>query len=134
MSDTDSAVLSERVFERILVSFPVSESPYCDLGAELGASEIDVLSTALELRECGRVLAIAAVFADFEGFIASAPQDDADLALLVGTDLPTSEHPYAEIAAQMQLRGIDQTATWVMARLHAWLADGTVLRVTAQTA
>ena len=103
MSGTHITNLSERVFRLVLDSFPVSESPYCDLGVVLDANEIDVLSAVLELRECGRILRIGADFADFEGFMATASQDDADLAQLASIDLPTGEHPYAELAAQLQL-------------------------------
>ena len=134
MSTSGPTDLSDRVFARVVVSFPVSESPYCDLAASLGAIEIDVLSAVLELRECGRVDRIAAEFADFDAFVAAAPQDDADLAILVSTDLPTGEHPYAEVAAQLQLRGTDRTAEWVLARLGEWIADGTVVRVAAVAA
>ena len=134
MSGTDQASLTDRVFAALLSGFPVSESPYCDLGAELGASEIDVLAETLGLRECGRIARIAADFADFDGFVASASPDDADLAILVSVDLPTGEHPYDEIAAQLQLRGVDQTAEWVVERVNAWLADGTVLTVAARAA
>jgi hypothetical protein len=126
--------LSDRVFARVVVSFPVSESPYCDLAASLDATEIDVLSAVLELRECGRIDRIAAEFTDFDNFVDTAPQDDADLAILVGTDLPTGEHPYAEVAAQLQLRGTDRTTDWVLARLGEWIADGTVVRVAAVAA
>jgi hypothetical protein len=118
----------------ILQAFPVSESPYCDLGVELGANEIDVLGAMLELRECGRVGRVAAEFADLERFVALAAADDVDLAILASTDLPSGEHPYAELAAQLQLRGVDRTGDWVLARLHAWLADGTVVKVAAQAA
>jgi hypothetical protein len=130
----DPSELEERTLAEILEGFPVSESPYCDLGVRLGVSEIDVLAVVLELRECGRIERVAAEFADFDGFVEAAPQDDADLAILVGTDLPTGEHPYAEVAAQLQLRGVDQTAEWVLARLGEWIADGTVVRVAAVAA
>ena len=92
---------------------------------------IDVLSAVLELRECGRIDRVAAEFADFDRLVESAAQDDANLAILVGTDLPTGEHPYAEVAAQLQLRGTDRTAEWVLARLGEWIADGTIIRVAA---
>ncbi len=72
MSTSGPTDLSDRVFARVVVSFPVSESPYCDLAASLGAIEIDVLSAVLELRECGRVDRIAAEFADFDAFVAAA--------------------------------------------------------------
>jgi hypothetical protein len=134
MSTSGPTELNDRVLARVVVSFPVSESPYCDLAASLDAIEIDVLSAVLELRECGRIERIAAEFADFDAFVASAPQDDADLAILLGTDLPTGEHPYAEVAAQLQLRGTDRTAEWVLARLGEWIADGTVVRVAAVAA
>jgi len=134
MSGVEPTDLTARVFARVVESFPVSESPYCDLGIALGASEIDVLSTILELRECGSILRIGAEFADLDGFIATSSQEDADLALLVGTDLPTGEHPYAEVAAQLQLRGVDETAEWILARLTGWIADGTVLKVAAEGA
>jgi hypothetical protein len=126
--------LSERVFAQVVGGFPVSESPYCDLGLALGASEIDVLSVVLELRECGRILRIGAEFSDLDGFVATASQEDADLAQLTSTDLPTGEHPYAEVAAQLQLRGTDETAEWVISRMREWLGDGTITRVAAEAA
>lgn len=110
----------------------MSESPYCDLGEALDATEVDVLGAVLELRECGRVERIAARFDDLDAFVGSAPQDEADLALLVGTDLPTGEHPYAEVAAQLQLRGVDQTAEWVLRTLLGWIEDGSVIAVAAE--
>jgi hypothetical protein len=134
MSNRESMDLSGRVLARILKGFPVAESPYCDLAVDLGESEIDVLSAVLELRECGRVDRIAAEFADLDGFVATATQEDADLALLVGANLPTGEHPYDEVAAQLQLRGIDRSAEWVLARLIEWIADGVVIRVVAMAA
>ena len=91
-----------------------------------------MLDAVLALRECGSIDVIAAEFADFGGFVASAEPDDADLATLAAFDLPTSEHPYAELAAQLQLRGIDHTAEWVLARLGAWVSDGTIVRVAAR--
>jgi len=134
VSATQPNDLDERVFAQLISGFPVSESPYCDLGVLLGADEIDVLSAALNLRECGRIACVAAEFADLEGFSATASQDDADLAFLISADLPTGEHPFDEIAAQLQLRGVDQTADWVLERVRGWVADGTVLRVAAQAA
>ena len=131
MSD-EVTELIEDLFARVIASFPVSESPYCDLGAELGANEIDVLGAMLELRECGRIVCVAADFADLKRFVAMAAADDVDLAILASTDLPTGEHPYAELAAQLQLRGVDRTAEWVLARLNAWIADGTVRKVAAR--
>ncbi len=133
MSD-EVTELIEELFARVVAGFPVSESPYCDLGEELGANEIDVLGAMLELRECGRIVRVAAEFADLERFVAMAAADEVDLAMLVSTDLPTGEHPYAELAAQLQLRGVDRTTAWVLARLRAWIADGTVLRVAARAA
>lgn len=132
MNATASNDLDERVFAQLISGFPVTESPYCDLGALLGASEIDVLSATLGLRECGRIARIAAEFADLDGFAAAASDDEADLAFLISVDLPTGEHPYDEVAAQLQLRGIDQTAEWVLARVLGWVADGTVIKVAAQ--
>lgn len=134
MSDAATDELMLRVFMSVVSGFPVSESPYCDMAAELGVSELDVLSAALELRECGRLARIAAEFEDLEGFLAGASMEDADLALLVSTDLPTGEHPYAEVAAQLQLRGIDTSADDVIARLLGWIADGTVVRVAGRPA
>jgi hypothetical protein len=133
MSD-EVTELIEGLYARVIDSFPVSESPYCDLGEELGASEIDVLGAMLELRECGRVERVRARFADLDRFVAMAAADEVDLAILASTDLPTGEHPYAELAAQLQLRGVDRTASWVLARLETWIADGTVVRVAAEPA
>jgi len=128
------AELIENLFARVVVSFPVSESPYCDLGEELGANEIDVLGAMLQLRERGRIARVAADFADLERFVATATDDEADLAILASADLPTGEHPYAELTAQLQLRGVDCTTEWVLARLDEWMADGTVVRVSARAA
>jgi hypothetical protein len=130
MSDETTQLIDE-VYARVIASFPVSESPYCDLGIELDASEVDVLGAMLELRECGRIVWVFAEFADIERFVAMAAADEVDLAILASTDLPTGEHPYAELSAQLQLRGVDQTTEWVLARLNAWIADGTVLKVAA---
>jgi len=131
MSD-EVTELIENVFARIIADFPVSESPYCDLGSELGADEIDVLGAMIELRECGRIKRVYADFADLNRFVAMAAADDVDLAILASTDLPTGEHPYAELAAQLQLRGVDRSPEWVIARLRAWVADGTVTRVAGE--
>jgi len=132
MSEHNSTDLSQRILAHILVSFPVAESPYCDLGEALGVPEMDVLDAVLALRECGSIDVIAAEFADLDGFLASATPQDADLAILASSDLPTSEHPYAELAAQLQLRGIDQTAEWVLARLQALVGSGAIVRVAAR--
>ena len=131
MSD-EVTELIENLLVRILESFPVSESPYSDLGDELGANEIDVLGAVLELRESDRISSIAADFDDLDRFVAMAAGDDVDLAVLASTDLPTGEHPYAELAAQLQAHGVHRTPEWVIGRLRDWLADGTVTRVAAK--
>jgi len=131
MSDFDLTQLDTRVLAALQMGFPVSESPYCDLAAELGASESDVLNSAEKLRQVGAVARIAVVFSDPEAFAASASDADADLAQLVTFDLPWSEHPFAELSAQLELRGVQMEPDEVIERIRQWLVDGTASEVVA---
>ena len=131
MSDFDLSELDTRVLAAMQSGFPVSVSPYCDLAAELGASESNVLNSAEKLRETGAVARIAVVFSHPDTFAASATTDDADLALLVSFDLPWSEHPFTEVAAQLELRGIQMEPAEVIERVREWLLDGTASEVVA---
>lgn len=132
MADNELTDLDRRVIVAIEERFPVSQSPYCDLADELGALESDVLNSTMKLREWSQVAAIVAVFAP-----EVAPErysaEDAALAAAVSFDLPWSEHPYAEVAAQLSLQGIDRDEAWVIGRLQAWLDDGTIVGVAARS-
>lgn len=132
MTDTELTDLDRRVLAAIEERFPVTQSPYCDVAASLGASEIDVLNSAEKMRETGAISRITVLFFDHSDFLAGGP-DEADVALaeLVLFDLPWSEHPFAELAAELSLRGIERDEAWVLERVSAWLADGTVVGISA---
>ena len=132
MVDSELTDLDRRVLAVIERRFPVSASPYCDLGEELGERESDVLNSTIELRGTGAVTAISALFAPEVHPDRLDPELEA-LAAAVAFDLPWSEHPYAEVAAQLSLQGIDRDETWVVAQLQAWLADGAIVRVAARS-
>jgi hypothetical protein len=129
--------------------FPVSSAPYCDLGDELGLSEVDALALVLELREGGEFARIGATFPDdsavgfcssFDGEnLAPAPVagveltcDEAELVMLLSNDLPYGEHPYAELAAELQMRGIEADEAWVLERIGAWMESGVIVRLGAE--
>ena len=134
MPGDDLAELSEldrRLLAAIEERFPVAQSPYCDLGAELGVLETDTLDSVLKLRGLGEVQAIAAEFDPGTDRLAFS-DEDAALAAAITFDLPWGEHPYAEIAAQLALQGIERDEAWVLARLQGWLDDGTVARISAR--
>jgi hypothetical protein len=134
MSDFDLSELDTRVLSALTSAFPVSQSPYCDVAAELGAAEVDVLDSADKLRQIGSIVRVAAVFPDLASVTGSDSQADADLAEVISFDLPFGEHPYAEVAAQLALRGTQIEEAEVIGRIREWLADGTVSAVVALTA
>jgi DNA-binding Lrp family transcriptional regulator len=144
-------VTRARMLDRLTAGegFPVSPAPYCDLGDELGLSEIEALALLLELRETGEITRIGATFPDdsavgfcssFDGEdLALAPVagveltcDEAELLMLLSGDLPYGEHPYAELAAELQMRGIEADEAWVLERVGAWMESGVVLRLGAE--
>jgi DNA-binding Lrp family transcriptional regulator len=132
MSDFDLSELDARVLSELTSAFPVSESPYCDLAAQLGADEIDVVNSAEKLREIGAITRVAALFADIAS-VTGGSQADADVAEVISSDLPYSEHPFDEVAAQLELRGTQIDGPQVITRIREWLADGTVSAVRALT-
>jgi hypothetical protein len=131
MSDNDLTELDERILAALVSGFPVSQSPYCDLGAELGISEIEVLNSAGMLRQTGAIARIAVAFPDPEASMVEASAGDVELMQVVSFDLPWSEHPYAEVAALLEMRGVDIDEAGVIDRIRAWLADGTASEVVA---
>ena len=133
MSDFDLAELDTRVLAELTKAFPVSESPYCDLATVLGAREMDVLNSAEKLRQLGVITRVAAIFPRGASAVGEGSQTDADIAQIVSFDLPFSEHPFAEVAAQLELRGTQVEGGEVIARIREWLADGTVSAVRALT-
>ncbi|MDP2234226.1 MAG: Lrp/AsnC family transcriptional regulator, partial [Actinomycetota bacterium] len=50
--------------------------------------------------------------------------DERDLARLLQADLPSGEHPFAELAAELQRRGVDVDEAWVLERTRAWVDAG----------
>jgi DNA-binding Lrp family transcriptional regulator len=133
MSDFDLTELDTRVLARLTSAFPVSESPYCDIAAELGESESDVLNSAEKLRQIGSISRIVAVFPEVAVVLGADSQTDADIAEIIAFDLPYSEHPFDEVAAQLELRGTQITGAEIIARIREWQADGTVSAVVALT-
>ena len=128
--------------------FPISAAPYCDLADAVGSAELDVLDAVLELRSTG---AIGRINAEFEGgpigFCSQfngeqmnlAPVggvqftcDEADLAMLVSDNLPFGEHPFDELAEELNLRGIEADGAWVLDRLRSWVHAGAVVRFGAE--
>jgi len=133
MNDFDLTELDTRVLAELTRAFPVSESPYCDVAGVLGAAEVDVVNSAEKLREIGAITRVAAVFPDAARVISEGSQTDASIAELISSDLPFSEHPFAEVAAELALRGTQVEGADVIARIGEWLADGTVSAVVALT-
>ena len=131
MDDFDLSELDARVLEALKNAFPVSQSPYCDLAAELGATEVDVLNSAEKLRQIGAIGRVAVVFGQLDSLVGASSQEDADLAQIVSFDLPWGEHPYAEVAAQLELRGVQMEEADVIARIGQWLSDGTASAIRA---
>lgn len=127
--------LDRRVLGELCTEFPVSQSPYCDLGLRLGIPESDVLESVERLRACGDILRIGADFKDERALELFAPsQDEMQLVELLSSDLPWSEHPFAEIADELQERGIDAREEWVLERTEGWLSSGVITRLAAETA
>ena len=132
MIEFDLSPLDIQVLAALRDGFPVSQSPYCDIAEELGASEIDVLNSAEQLRQTSALECIAVVFPDMESVLRAASPQDVDLIELVSVDLPWGEHPYAEVAAQLQLRGVQLEEADVLARIRKWIAQGSATGVRAQ--
>jgi DNA-binding Lrp family transcriptional regulator len=133
MSDLDLTELDTQVLAALKSAFPVSESPYCDLAAELGAAEIDVVNSAGKLRQTGVITRIVAIFSETASVIIEGSQTDSDIAEVISFDLPFSEHPFDEVAAELALRGTQIEGAQIVARVREWLADGTVRAVVALT-
>jgi DNA-binding Lrp family transcriptional regulator len=144
-------VTRARMLDRLTAGdgFPLSAAPYCELGDELGLSEIDALALVLELREGGEIARVGATFPEDAavGFcsvfdteeMAPAPVagveltcDEAELLMLLSDDLPYGEHPYAELAAELQMRGIEADEAWVLDRIAAWVESGVIVRFGAE--
>jgi len=134
MGDSDVSDFDRRVLGALRDGFPVSQSPYCDIAAQVGCLEIDVLNSAMKLREIGVLGPICAQFARPVAESDETADDSAVLAELLSFDVPWGEHPYAEIAAQLSLRGIDRDEAWVLEQMAAWLRDGTISRLAAEPA
>ncbi len=144
-------LLRARILEDLVSGggFPVAPGPYCDLAERFSVSEAEALDMVLELRETGAIRRIGAtfpvdspvgfcsVFDDEE--MAPAPIagveitcDEAELLMLLADDLPFSEHPYAELAAVLQDRGVDVDERWVIERIGSWRDAGVISRFGAE--
>ncbi|MDF1543452.1 MAG: hypothetical protein P1P71_10130 [Anaerosomatales bacterium] len=55
-------------------------------------------------------------------------EDEKALARLLQDDLPESLTPFADLAAQLQGRGVDVTEEWVIERTAAWRESGVIRR------
>ena len=148
----DREDLKNRLVQRLTQQwgFPVSAGPYCDLADELDSTELDVLDAAIELRSTGAVGRVNAQFdggpigfcSEFNGEQMNlAPVggvqftcDEADLAMLLADNLPYGEHPFGELADELNLRGVEADGAWVLGRLQAWIDAGAVLRFGAENA
>ena len=142
LTDLDRTVLG-LVAER----FPLSSAPYCDLAAMIDAAEVDVLNSVLKMRETGVIERIGPEFDDARiGFCTvfdagddepgsirgvELTCDEAELAMLLQGDLPYGEHPYEELAAELQQRGVDAGESWVLDRIRAWTDAAMITRLAA---
>lgn len=95
LSDLDKRVLTE-----IQASFPISESPYCELAERFGATEVDVLQSVEKMRDTGVIRRIGAIFDSARlGYrstlcaIAAPPERIEDVAALVSA-YPNVTHNY----------------------------------------
>lgn len=92
--------LDRRVLGAIQSGFPVSQSPYCDLGEALGVPEMDVLNAVLCLRETGVIRRVGAVFDSHRlGYRstlcgAAVPPGNLDAAAEVVNAYPNVTHNY----------------------------------------
>ena len=134
MGDSDVSDFDQRVLGALRDGFPVSQSPYCDIAAQVGCLEIDVLNSAMKLREIGVLGPICAQFARPVAESDETADDSAALAELLSFDVPWGEHPYAEIAAQLSFAASIATRPGSSSRLAAWLEDGTISRLAAEPA
>ena len=102
--------------------FPVDPKPYCVIGDRIGLAEVFVLETVVGLRMDGTIERLGATFSDDR--CSTLSDDDLALVDLLAGDLPMSEDPYAELAAELVRRGVDADEAWVLGRIEGWLADG----------
>jgi DNA-binding Lrp family transcriptional regulator len=116
----DRAILDDLVVS----GFPVDRNPYCVIAGRVGLSEGDVLERILGMRMDGSIVRIGATFSGERCSVLS--DDDLELVDLLGGDLPTSEAPYAELAAELELRGVDADEDWVLGRAASWLGSGVI--------
>ena len=121
MSDASGASGPELAVldDLVVAGFPIDAKPYCVIAGRLGMLEGDVLETVLGLRMGGTIERIGATF-DREGY-AALSGDELALADLLAGDLPTSENPFAELAAELLRRGVDAEESWVLERAAAWV-------------
>ena len=106
--------------------FPIDPKPYCVIAREapLGLSESDVLEAVLGLRMDGTFARLGATFdasrcTDFTN-------EELELVELLAGDLPMSEDPYAEVAAELVRRGVETDEAWVLERTESWAESGVI--------
>jgi DNA-binding Lrp family transcriptional regulator len=131
MSESGSLTAEEQAILGVVSArFPVSWAPYCDIGEEIGQTEIAVLNAVLKLRMTDVITRIGATFA--EGF---EPADDIEHAVAgLINDIPSGEHPFDEIHEMLEMRGIDRTAEWVVERVNGWIDSGAITHFGAEPA
>ena len=125
MADIRPTVLADLV-ER---GFPVDPKPYCAIGSRLDFLEGDVLEAVLGMRMDGTIVRLGATFSG-QG---CAVLSDDEMALVdrLSGDLPMSEDPYAELAAELARMGIEADEDWVLQRTSSWLEGGVIVSVGA---
>ena len=108
--------------------FPVDPKPYCVLAERMGSvagTEGELLETILGMRMSGRIERIGATL-DADR-CADLTDDELALVDLLAGDLPMSEDPFAEVAAELVRRGVDVDEAWVVERTSAWLESGLIV-------
>ena len=124
MSDVGPSELDTRVLAALKRGFPVDAKPYCAIAARVGMLEGDVLESVVGLRMAGTIERIGATFDG--GRCTGFTDDELALVDLLAGDLPYSENPYAEFAAEFQRQGMDADEAWVLERTAAWVESGVI--------
>ena len=124
------AVTPESDRDRIILDdlktsgFPVDPKPYCTIAWRVSLLEGEALESIMGMRMTGVIERLGATFSG-EG-CALLTDDELALVDLLGGDLPYSEDPFAELAAELMRRGVEADEAWVVGRAKAWADSGVI--------
>jgi DNA-binding Lrp family transcriptional regulator len=126
MPDPSASAADRAILEDLVTSgFPVDAKPYCVVAGRLDMLEGDVLESVLGMRMGGTIERIGASFDG--GRCTGFSDDELVLVDVLAGDLPYSENPFAEVAAEFQNRGLDVDEAWVLERTAAWVESGVIV-------